>query len=721
MAAGMKKSDLLRATGNAMTAPVVAAVVQRCFEGNFVTLKMSWWGSNNWKNEGWQWDGGDHENNWQSPAGQQGKRALQRRTTEEGKLYECYTYVGGEEKSSLPHTEKIKLLAHIMGGRVSNARCASYSSLACDAILFLLTRLSPKTRIHTVSIKPMALREDLAREFASRHRGEAAQQAIIDKLLGITDEGQLFQLAVSQGFMPFDERMVGTGASSSAQPGFFGSTPFQHGGPRPFMLATPSLHGPPCPQQQGAVAPAPPPVQQGHGPTISHNDELDAEIEREEKRQRLMELRYQNAKRMSEIMQLESGKNKQVVDGTPPSSSAMSRVASRERLLAASGGKHDRTDESPKSVEPKVLNYQGRGSGSSVAGVAALPASGPLQGSSGGGVVANPSASGTPKESGSSVAGVAAPLLASGTWQGSSGFGGGIVANPSASGALKGFPSIGGDVVAAPSGTIQGSSGIGGVVAAPASGTIQGSSGIGGIVVAAPASGTIQGSSGIGGIVVAAPASGTIQGSSGIGGAVVATIASGTTQGSSGTCAGEVVAAPASGTSQGAFGSSGTESVAAPASGTSQGSFGTCAGEVVAAPASGTLQGSSTITVGSTIVAAPASGIQGSSGIGGDVVAAPPSGAVEGFSGSSSGDDMAAPASDTIQGSPTITIGSTVVAAPASGTIQGSSGIGGQGSSGVPHDHDGSTVVAAPASGAIQGSSGSSGGDDVAAPASGTI
>eukprot|EP00405_Crypthecodinium_cohnii_P000685 CAMPEP_0194752902 /NCGR_PEP_ID=MMETSP0323_2-20130528/6806_1 /TAXON_ID=2866 ORGANISM="Crypthecodinium cohnii, Strain Seligo" /NCGR_SAMPLE_ID=MMETSP0323_2 /ASSEMBLY_ACC=CAM_ASM_000346 /LENGTH=102 /DNA_ID=CAMNT_0039670297 /DNA_START=791 /DNA_END=1096 /DNA_ORIENTATION=+ len=32
MAAGMKKSDLLRATGNAMTAPVVAAVVQRCFE-----------------------------------------------------------------------------------------------------------------------------------------------------------------------------------------------------------------------------------------------------------------------------------------------------------------------------------------------------------------------------------------------------------------------------------------------------------------------------------------------------------------------------------------------------------------------------------------------------------------------------------------------------------------------------------------------------------------
>jgi len=650
MAAGMKKSDLLRATGNAMTAPVVAAVVQRCFEG-------------------WQWDGGDHENNWQSPAGQQGKRALQRRTTEEGKLYECYTYVGGEEKSSLPHTEKIKLLAHIMGGRVSNARCASYSSLACDAILFLLTRLSPKTRIHTVSIKPMALREDLAREFASRHRGEAAQQAIIDKLLGITDEGQLFQLAVSQGFMPFDERMVGTGASSSAQPGFFGSTPFQHGGPRPFMLATPSLHGPPCPQQQGAVAPAPPPVQQGHGPTISHNDELDAEIEREEKRQRLMELRYQNAKRMSEIMQLESGKNKQVVDGTPPSSSAMSRVASRERLLAASGGKHDRTDESPKSVEPKVLNYQGRGSGSSVAGVAALPASGPLQGSSGGGVVANPSASGTPKESGSSVAGVAAPLLASGTWQGSSGFGGGIVANPSASGALKGFPSIGGDVVAAPSGTIQGSSGIGGVVAAPASGTIQGSSGIGG--------------------VVAAPASGTIQGSSGIGGAVVATIASGTTQGSFGTCAGEVVAAPASGTSQGAFGSSGTESVAAPASGTSQGSFGTCAGEVVAAPASGTLQGSSTITVGSTIVAAPASGIQGSSGIGGDVVAAPPSGAVEGFSGSSSGDDMAAPASDTIQGSPTITIGSTVVAAPASG--------------------------------AIQGSSGSSGGDDVAAPASGTI
>jgi len=633
-----------------MTAPVVAAVVQRCFEG-------------------WQWDGGDHENNWQSPAGQQGKRALQRRTTEEGKLYECYTYVGGEEKSSLPHTEKIKLLAHIMGGRVSNARCASYSSLACDAILFLLTRLSPKTRIHTVSIKPMALREDLAREFASRHRGEAAQQAIIDKLLGITDEGQLFQLAVSQGFMPFDERMVGTGASSSAQPGFFGSTPFQHGGPRPFMLATPSLHGPPCPQQQGAVAPAPPPVQQGHGPTISHNDELDAEIEREEKRQRLMELRYQNAKRMSEIMQLESGKNKQVVDGTPPSSSAMSRVASRERLLAASGGKHDRTDESPKSVEPKVLNYQGRGSGSSVAGVAALPASGPLQGSSGGGVVANPSASGTPKESGSSVAGVAAPLLASGTWQGSSGFGGGIVANPSASGALKGFPSIGGDVVAAPSGTIQGSSGIGGVVAAPASGTIQGSSGIGG--------------------VVAAPASGTIQGSSGIGGAVVATIASGTTQGSFGTCAGEVVAAPASGTSQGAFGSSGTESVAAPASGTSQGSFGTCAGEVVAAPASGTLQGSSTITVGSTIVAAPASGIQGSSGIGGDVVAAPPSGAVEGFSGSSSGDDMAAPASDTIQGSPTITIGSTVVAAPASG--------------------------------AIQGSSGSSGGDDVAAPASGTI
>lgn len=53
------------------------------------------------------------------------KKKLTKRTTEEGKTYESYTYVGGEEKGSLPLNERVKLLHFMLEGPLSRVDAVS--------------------------------------------------------------------------------------------------------------------------------------------------------------------------------------------------------------------------------------------------------------------------------------------------------------------------------------------------------------------------------------------------------------------------------------------------------------------------------------------------------------------------------------------------------------------------------------------------------------------
>ena len=76
------------------------------------------WGNGHWDNNGW--DSGDTGSQKRSAPndGRDDGRALKRRTTEEGRNYDAYTYLGGDSKASLPLPDRCKLVQAMLDGAV---------------------------------------------------------------------------------------------------------------------------------------------------------------------------------------------------------------------------------------------------------------------------------------------------------------------------------------------------------------------------------------------------------------------------------------------------------------------------------------------------------------------------------------------------------------------------------------------------------------------------
>ena len=63
------------------------------------------------------------------------KRELREQSTEDGKSYESYTYLGGQEAGSLRDAEKAKAITFMTKEGISRARAASWPSLVLDSVM----------------------------------------------------------------------------------------------------------------------------------------------------------------------------------------------------------------------------------------------------------------------------------------------------------------------------------------------------------------------------------------------------------------------------------------------------------------------------------------------------------------------------------------------------------------------------------------------------------
>lgn len=72
--------------------------------------------------------------------------------------YGDYTYLGGEEKTSLPKSERASILEDMTGSKVTRLLLSSAPSIAVDALLYLGTGQQPDLPLETVSACPHTLR-----------------------------------------------------------------------------------------------------------------------------------------------------------------------------------------------------------------------------------------------------------------------------------------------------------------------------------------------------------------------------------------------------------------------------------------------------------------------------------------------------------------------------------------------------------------------------------
>ena len=121
------------------------------------TPQGSWWSSFGEDDDWYKGDSSYNGDNWYKETHGRHKRKLQEQLTEEGKTYENYQYIGGDKSGSLRPAEKAKLISHQTGSRITKARTATWQSTTLDAVQFLLTKLSPRTRVHAVPTDPATL------------------------------------------------------------------------------------------------------------------------------------------------------------------------------------------------------------------------------------------------------------------------------------------------------------------------------------------------------------------------------------------------------------------------------------------------------------------------------------------------------------------------------------------------------------------------------------
>jgi hypothetical protein len=157
----------------------------------------SWSGTSS----GFDWSGADSRPGKGQPG--QTRNSLTRRTTDEGKTYNHYTYLGGDTKASLPTCERAKIVLNLFEDSITMVRAQQWSSDCLDSIIYLATRSQPTTKIHSLSTDPTLLREMLLKEYKFRLKQGAPE--VLDSILECGDRHELIiNRAVTEGFMKLD-------------------------------------------------------------------------------------------------------------------------------------------------------------------------------------------------------------------------------------------------------------------------------------------------------------------------------------------------------------------------------------------------------------------------------------------------------------------------------------------------------------------------------------
>ncbi len=117
--------------------------------------------------------------------------------------------MGGDEKGSLRPAEKCKLLVHQSGETLSRSRVANWQSLTLDAVQWLFTRLSPRTRIHAISTNVRVLRDDLKVEFHRIHKDPWKREELYDLIASFGDNEDSTQLSKHMHTQPQRQKIAG--------------------------------------------------------------------------------------------------------------------------------------------------------------------------------------------------------------------------------------------------------------------------------------------------------------------------------------------------------------------------------------------------------------------------------------------------------------------------------------------------------------------------------
>lgn len=83
---------------------------------------------------------------------------MKRKDTNEGKDYNGYTYLGGDLKSSLPKSERAKIIEHMTDAKLTRLLLSGADTKATDALMYLGIGLQPDLSLRSVSVCPNMLR-----------------------------------------------------------------------------------------------------------------------------------------------------------------------------------------------------------------------------------------------------------------------------------------------------------------------------------------------------------------------------------------------------------------------------------------------------------------------------------------------------------------------------------------------------------------------------------
>ena len=182
--------------------------------------EADWVADGSWSEKAWGWP---KDEDWQKDeVPKRRKRELKECPTDEGKTYDSYTYLGGTEAGSLRDAEKAKAISCLTDEGISRARSANWPSVVLDAVMYLLTALSTRTRVHALPTDAKGFRAELRKEFRNRFPTEDKVQGIID-LINQSDDSQLLAIAAAKGFVPFEQAApVGSRRQMSRRDSLFG-------------------------------------------------------------------------------------------------------------------------------------------------------------------------------------------------------------------------------------------------------------------------------------------------------------------------------------------------------------------------------------------------------------------------------------------------------------------------------------------------------------------
>ena len=185
-----------------------------------------------WSNPASSWSGTGSGPDWsgadsrlgKGQAGGKSRNSLCRKTTDEGKTYNHYTYLGGETRASLPTCERAKIVVNLFEDSITMVRAQQWSSDCLDSIIYLATRSQPATKLHALSTDPALLREMLAKECKMRRNHGAPE--VLDAMLECGDNHDLIiNKAVTEGFIKLDMDQLKMGRVGAIIPRGRESTP----------------------------------------------------------------------------------------------------------------------------------------------------------------------------------------------------------------------------------------------------------------------------------------------------------------------------------------------------------------------------------------------------------------------------------------------------------------------------------------------------------------